>query len=224
MAITLDPTASTAPIAGPIVHTPVSDAPIYAPFTIVIDSAEQQPFTFTGLRADAAKNYAPLIVRTEVSSLGRYPNSLGDYTIAGYEGRCHIERKSLGDAVSTFLGFGDRGEQRTRFTSELANLAAIQSAGGSAAVVIEANFSQVWHAAPRTPNRTLEQNQASIRWQVRAWQQQFPAVQWLWCDGRREAEEEAYWWFRRWWDGERKREKKAAKEAKAAAVLDVSVT
>ena len=210
MAITLDPTASAAPIAGPVVRTPTSDAPIYAPFTILIDSAEQQPFTFTGLRADAAKNYAPLIVRTETASLGRYPNSLGDYTIQGYEGRCHIERKSLGDAVSTFLGFGDGGQQRTRFTSELANLAAIECG----AVVVEANFSAVWHAAPRTPNRTLEQNQASIRWQVRAWQQQFPAVQWLWCDGRREAEEEAYWWFRRWWEAERKRERAEVRAAK----------
>jgi hypothetical protein len=207
--ISLDTSALTFPLADAIVRTPVSTTPIYAPFTILIDSAEQQPFTFTGLRGDSAKKYAPLIVRTEVTSLGRYPNSLGDYTIAGYEGRIHIERKSLSDAVSTFLGFGDGGQQRTRFTSELANLAAIECG----AVVVEANFCQVWQAAPRTPNRTVEQNQASIRWQVRAWQQQFPRVQWLWCDGRREAEEEVWWWFSRWWERERKEAKKKVKES-----------
>jgi len=81
-------------------------------------------------------------------------------------------------------------------------------------VVVEANFSQVWQAAPRTPNRTQEQNQASIRWQVRAWQQQFPRVQWLWCDGRREAEEECWWWFNRWWERERRVERVAVREAK----------
>lgn len=210
MAISLDSSALTSPLADAIVHTPTSATPIYAPFTILIDSAEQQPFTFTGLRADSSKKYAPLIVRTESANLGRYPNSLGDYTIAGYERRCHLERKSLSDAVSTFLGFGDRGEQRTRFTAELANLAAIECG----AVVVEANFAEVWKAAPRTPNRTVEQNQASIRWQVRAWQQQFPRVQWLWCDGRREAEEECWWWFNRWWEREKKQERAAKRKAK----------
>jgi len=210
MSIHLDTSTLTFPIADAVVLTPATETPRYSPFTILIDSAEQQPFTFTGLRADSSKKYAPLIVRTEVTSLGRYPNSLGDYCIAGYERRCHLERKSLSDAVSTFLGFGDRGEQRTRFTAELTNLAAIECG----AVVVEANFAEVWKAAPRTPNRTVEQNQASIRWQVRAWQQQFPRVQWLWCDGRREAEEEVWWWFSRWWEREKKQERAAKRKAK----------
>lgn len=211
MAISPDSSTLTSPLADAVVRTPISATPIYAPFTILIDSAEQQPFTFTGLRADSSKKYAPLIVRTESANLGRYPNSLGDYTIKeGGQNRIHIERKSLSDAVSTFLGFGDGGQQRTRFTSELANLAAIECG----AVVVEANFCQVWQAAPRTPNRTVEQNQASIRWQVRGWQQQFPRVQWLWCDGRREAEEEVWWWFSRWWEREKKEERAAKRKAK----------
>lgn len=214
MSLYLNTAALTFPISDAVVLTPISETPRYSPFTILVDSAEQQPFTFTGLRCDSSKKYAPLIVRTESANLGRYPNSLGDYSIQGHERRIHLERKSLSDAVSTFLGFGDRGEQRTRFTSELANLAAIECG----AVVVEANFCDVWKAAPRTPNRTVEQNQASIRWQVRAWQQQFPRVQWLWCDGRREAEEECWWWFNRWWERERKVERAAKKKAKEEGV------
>ena len=99
MAISPDSSTLTSPLADAVVRTPISATPIYAPFTILIDSAEQQPFTFTGLRADSSKKYAPLIVRTEVTSLGRYPNSLGDYCIAGYERRCHLERKSLSDGT-----------------------------------------------------------------------------------------------------------------------------
>lgn len=90
-------------------------------FHILIDSAEQHPFSFSGLRSDANEGYTQLRVLTSIECLGRHPDSLGDYSLAGGIGRCHIERKSMGDCQSTILGFNDG--HRDRFEQELRNLA-----------------------------------------------------------------------------------------------------
>ena len=104
------------------------------PFTICVDSAEQQPFGFEGLRCDADKQNRPLLVKTTWQSLGRHPDSLGDYSIEGYVGRCHVERKSVEDFQGTLLGF--KSDRRERFECELSNLAKVEAA----AVVVEGSF------------------------------------------------------------------------------------
>ena len=45
-------------------------------------------------------------------SLGRYPHSLGDYSIDGFEGRVHVERKSLQDVQATVLGWDSEYQRR----------------------------------------------------------------------------------------------------------------
>src|SRR5262245_57402407 len=121
------------------------------PFTVLIDTAEQDAFTFVGIKARqprlvrdgvvVRRNY---IARTERECLGRYPDSLGDYTIKGerYRGRCHIERKSVSDFQGTLLGRkpGDGGSSRwDRFECELKNLAKIECP----LVVVEGSYGEV---------------------------------------------------------------------------------
>jgi hypothetical protein len=192
-------------LTGPTIRTAISERPYKCPFTILVDSAEQHPFTFTGIRADSSRNYRPIQVATLAANLGRHPNSLGDYSIQGFEGRIGLERKSLDDAVGTFLGWERNTEggatRRERFIQELANLNSIECG----AVIVEADFSQVWRAATETLKKPAEVNQQSLRNQIRAWQQDFPSVQWLFCGGRQDAEEEAFRWCWRFWE-KRKRE------------------
>ena len=44
-------------------------APVASPFVVVVDSREQEPFEFYGLRADADQSGAPLNVRTVTAGL-----------------------------------------------------------------------------------------------------------------------------------------------------------
>ena len=81
------------------------------PLRIVCDSREQAPFTFAGF---------PAVV--EVAGL-----EAGDYSLAGFERRVAIERKSIQDLVGCLTG------ERPRFERELQRLKAMDAA----AVVVE---------------------------------------------------------------------------------------
>ena len=81
--------------------SPASLTPITCPFTILIDSMEQHPFSFTGLFTDADQDNRPLIVNTQWQALGV---SNGDYSIYGH----HPDqaRWDLGYALSVHKGQG----------------------------------------------------------------------------------------------------------------------
>lgn len=175
--------------------------PITCPFTVLIDTAESQPFTFQGLRCDADKLNLPLVVRTRWSNLGRHPHSLGDYAIAGLVGQCHVERKSLEDCHGTVLGWEtdrnlERGTpgRRQRFEQELANLAEIPAG----VVVVEATLEQClqdmpeWGVKPRAENRKI------FFRSIVSFQQRF-RVPWMFCSSRRAAEVFAFRWLERFY-------------------------
>jgi len=88
-----------------------------APLPILIDTREQRPWTFTPERFTVAR-----------ATLAE-----GDYSLAGFEGRIALERKSLGDFVGTVIG------DWLRFRKELIRL----SGYDVAAVVVEANVEDV---------------------------------------------------------------------------------
>lgn len=157
------------------------------PFTVLIDAQEKQPFTFQAIRGDAP-DYAPLVVPVEWRSLGV---AMGDYSIDGYEGQCHIERKSLEDAHGTFLGWGER---RDRFDRELKHLAAIDCA----AVVVECSLTALLAEVPQWGKRTTEENRKSLHRSVLAWQQDY-RVPWHFCDTRRFAEITTFRILERFW-------------------------
>lgn len=168
-----------------------TETPLPLPFTILIDTAEGQPFNFSGFRGDAKEKYRPLVPKTKWQALGRHPDSRGDYSIEGLERYVGVERKSLVDAQATILGFSKQRDgtyevdtgRRDRFEQELENLANLDYA----AVIIEATLEQVVGLAPQWGKKPREHNAKILHRSILAYQQDH-RVPWHFCDGRRWAE------------------------------------
>lgn len=172
-------------------------------FTIIVDTAEGHPFTFQNIKSDADKKYVKTVPTIEHRCLGRYPNSLGDYSVAGGVGRCHVERKSMDDCQSTILGFNDG--HRERFESELRNLSMVDCA----VVIVECSIGDLLKNSPEYGKKTAQQNAKTLFRSILAYQQDYK-VPWMFCDGRGLAEQSAYWFLHRWWE---KNLKKSARES-----------
>ncbi len=130
------------------------------PLRIVCDSREQAPFTFAGF---------PAVV--EVGAL-----EAGDYSLAGFERRVAVERKSIQDLVGCLTG------ERPRFERELQRLKAMDAA----AVVVEQPQSvlRLGHYRSAMP--------AESAWQsVIAFSMRFRVPFWF-CDSRADAERVAF--------------------------------
>ena len=87
------------------------------PATIIIDTREQEPYSFDPRLVAAVRRALPA----------------GDYSVAGLEGCVVVERKTLDDLVSTVI------HARKRFRDELRKLAGYRAA----CVVVEAGMSDV---------------------------------------------------------------------------------
>ena len=183
----------------------ISLTPINCPFTILIDSMEKHPFSFTGLFTDADQDNRPLIVNTQWQALGV---SNGDYSIHGHHPdqarnvdpsspRVAVERKSIEDCIGTILGFKER---RGRFERELQSLSGLIDTGGSALVVVEGSMEAVLEAVAKEQHgngkRSPEINQKAL---FRSWIafQQDHRVPWVFCDSRRMAEVYVFRWLER---------------------------
>jgi hypothetical protein len=155
----------------------VTDKAVALPFTIIVDTHEQQPFTFQGHLADADQQNRPLIVPVEHKELGP---THGDYAIKNMDD-CFIERKSIADAQGTFLAHEER---RDRWLATLAFLGSIKTA----AVVIECTFQRMCFDITPRGSRDLLTLKRTLHRQVLAWEQDF-RVPFIFCDTRRFAEE-----------------------------------
>ncbi len=185
------------------------DRGLICPFTILIDTAEQHPFTFQSFFGDADQQHRPLIISTESTALGRFPDSLGDYSLDCGLNRCHVERKSIQDAQSTILGWAKKGEdggRRERFERELENLSNMEAG----LVVVECSFADLIRLAPQTAYRSPQQNARTLFRSVLSYQQKY-SVAWMFCDGRRLAEQYTFHWLRRWYENDAKVRKAEAK-------------
>lgn len=185
--------------------------PYTCPFTILVDSAESQPFTFQNMTGDADIQNRPLIVPVRWCSLGRYPHSKGDYSIEDFSDRVAVERKAMDDAWGTVLGwetdFHVRKElpgRRQRFEKELENLAKLEAA----MVVVEATFDDCLRLCPQWGKKEARTNAKIFLRSVLAYMQDY-RVPWLFCDGRRLAEVATFRFLERFWrkDLERRKEK-----------------
>lgn len=87
------------------------------PATIIIDTREQEPYSFDLRLAAAERRALPA----------------GDYSVGGLEGIVAVERKTLDDFVSTVI------HSRSRFREELRKLAEYRAA----CVVVEAGLPDV---------------------------------------------------------------------------------
>jgi len=180
-------------------------------WTIVVDSAESQPFTFQNLHADADQQNRPLIVPTAWQSLGRHPHSKGDYSILGMTDRVGVERKSMDDAWGTVLGWESDYQtqrelpgRRQRFEKELENLAKLEAS----MVVVEATFNDCLRLIPQWGKKDTKTNAKIFLRSVLAYMQDYK-VPWLFCDGRRLAEVATFRFLERFWRKDLERRKKA---------------
>lgn len=89
----------------------------HGPATIIIDTREQEPYSFDSGLVAAVRRALPA----------------GDYSVEGLEQRVAVERKSLDDFVSTVI------HARQRFREELRKLAGYRAA----CVVVEASVADV---------------------------------------------------------------------------------
>jgi len=195
------------------------DRGVMCPFVVLIDSAENHPYTFAGLRTDAAEGNRPLIVPTEFVALGRHPLGLGDYSLdapgVGGRGRCHVERKSMQDAHSTILGWAKKGEdcgRRERFERELEQLSEIEAG----LVVVECSFDRLIAQAPCYGQRSAALNAKTLHRSVLAFMADY-SCPWIFADDRRMAEKTVFHWLRRWAE-KATAELKAERKRAAAAV------
>ena len=177
---------------------------------ILIDSMEQHPFAFTGIKLDLCQMNASqkrafeagqwdgcFDAETKFKALGA---SNGDYSLEGFEGRCHVERKSLEDCHGTVLGWGER---RERFKRELQNLAAMEAG----AVVVECSFGELLAQAPEHGKKTAAENRKILFRQIISWQQRY-RVPWIFCDSRRMAELVTYRWLQKFFESHVEKELK----------------
>lgn len=176
------------------------------PFTILVDTAEQHPYSFQGLRADSDQEYEEFIISTIPRCLGRHPNSLGDYSFVGAEGRCHVERKSKEDFHSTVLGFTEGNH--TRFRSELENLAKLEAP----LLVIECVLDELLADAPEHGKKPKQQNAKILDRSVLAFMQDY-RVPIYWASSRQAAMHYTFRWFYRFWEKNLKPTRKRKNES-----------
>jgi hypothetical protein len=152
----------------------------FSPFVVAIDTREQHPFTFDGLKDGPPNKLHPLIVKTE----GRTLQS-GDYSIVGLEDRISVERKSLEDLYGTLT------HGRERFERELERLQRMTFS----AVVVEAS----WITVCRRPPERSQVIPKTIYRSILAFSQRYLKTHWYLCDSRRFAEVTTYRILERFW-------------------------
>lgn len=151
-----------------------------SPFAVAIDTREQLPYSFEGMRADSDHNYLPLVVPTE-----RHTIHQGDYSIVGHLGAVSVERKSLADL------FGTIGGERGRFERELKRLASYRYA----AVMVEAGWDDVLFSPPAYS----ELSPKIVFRSVITWSQRYQNIHWWFMPDRRLAEVTTYRILERFW-------------------------
>jgi hypothetical protein len=158
----------------------VSDIPLAFPPVVMIDTREQRPFDFHGLRADARNDYRPLKVTTLRGTLRS-----GDYSLAGFEDCIALERKSLADLYGTI------GQGRDRFVRELERLNELSVAG----VICECDWDRILREPP--PHTKLLPK--VVFRSILAWTQRFPRVHWWMMPSRELAMATAFRALERFW-------------------------
>lgn len=163
----------------------VSQRPLPCPFTVLVDTREQAPYSFSGLHADSDRSYRPLIVETQRETLyqGDYSLHFGEHS---HSTGIAIERKSKQDLFGTLSAGRDRFEDELQRLSEcVIHSFIVVEAERSEIISNPAEFSGL---LPKTIFRS-----------VMAWQQRYPSVHWWWCMNRRDAEQVTFRLLERYW-------------------------
>lgn len=167
--------------------------PVMAPFTVVIDTREQAPFSFQGIRADSDQHERPMIVPTVINTL-----KTGDYSILGLEDWIVVERKSHEDLYGTLINGIERFERELDRMRSYAH----------SAIVIECGWGRILQAPELS-----EIDPKCITRQIMSLMLRFPQTHWITCPDRRFAEAFTFQLLRKahkHWKRERKSEQDAA--------------
>ena len=157
---------------------------LVCPFTIVVDTREQLPYTFSGMTGSSGEILNVPTVRAGLES--------GDYSIQGLEDRVAIERKSLEDC------YGSVTWERDRFSREIERLNDL-AAGGFAAVVIEADWREILDPAEHRPGWINQTEPRSVVGTIDSWSIRYPRVHWIPAGDRRGGECRTFSLLRRFW-------------------------
>lgn len=180
----------------------IESAIVTTQFTVLVDTREQAPYGFTGLRMDDGR---PLVVVVQSECLGI---GWGDYSIRGMHPKLagrpipdtlgepwpvvSIERKSPEDAASTILGWG---QHRDNFERELSQLNGLTFA----AIMVECPEHVLYENAPEYGKKTKAENAKTLARSIDSWRQQFNRVQWVFAPDRRWAEIKTFRLLEKFW-------------------------
>lgn len=146
--------------------------PILSPpppeFCVIVDTREQLPLFLDG--------FQPWTRRGTLQT--------GDYSLAGYESRVCLERKSIDDL------FGSCAQGRARFEREWARMAGFDRA----ALLLEATYRQVIN--PIGVQSAM--NPTSVEGTILAWSHRY-RVDVLFAGSHQEAARLAFRWLAFWW-------------------------
>jgi hypothetical protein len=163
----------------------IDDKPGTCPFTIVVDSNETFPFSFTSM-VDSDGN----IVEVPTVYRALWTEGWADYTIDGMEDRIQIERKSQEDLLGTLSG------RRENFEAEIARLDGFCS---FAAIVVECEWSDILKDSHDHGPRAKSVSRTFLSWAIK-----YPRVHWVFCAGRSHAEIVTYQLLTKfWWQSQR---------------------
>lgn len=152
------------------------------PFSIVIDTREQLPYTFSGLRANASQGARNLNIITRFAAL-----PTGDYILFGHPGGAVVERKSKADLYQSI------SKKRENFEERLERMCCQFYA---AAVVVEAELGDVLANPPaftQYPPKSLYRS--ILMWMIR-----WPKVNWLFLPTREVAEATTFRFLEKYWE------------------------
>ena len=153
---------------------------LVCPFTIIIDTREQLPYTFDGMEC-----VVPTITKGLTS---------GDYSVAGMTDAVAVERKSLEDL------YGSVTWGRERFEREIERLNSFKSAF----VVIEATWPEIMDPASHRPGWENRTDPQSVEGTITAWSIRYNRVHWWACGGRRDAELRTFSILKKFWEEQQK--------------------
>ncbi|MDR1180944.1 MAG: hypothetical protein LBL13_03065 [Bacteroidales bacterium] len=143
------------------------------PFTIIIDTREKLPYTFADIRTERKKAF----VLTSVSTL-----PTGDYSIAGYENRICVERKSLEDLYHTLIS------GRDRFADELLRMQEFDRS----IVMIEAGWQQIANPELHDPTWHYSAHPNSVIGTIISFAGKYPKTYWKAAGSRSAAQKETF--------------------------------
>lgn len=170
---------------------------VICPFTVIVDTREQSPFSFRGIKGDSDQAGRTYVVPTERATL-----ATGDYSIAGFEDQITIERKSHSDLYGTMI------RELPRFIKEFERMRTYRFS----AVVVEADWARII-----TPPVGSKANGKSISRGIMSLQLRYPSTQWMTAPDRRWAEIWTFQVLRKFFEHRLRETKEAEKAAKRSA-------